>query len=69
MVTCPLCNFDFDPQGENCHASCPFNTGCGMIKCPYCDYEFITESKTVNLIKSLLSRGKQEKSHESQTHR
>lgn len=35
-----------------------------MIKCPYCDYEFLTESKTVNLLKSLLFRKKDKTQHE-----
>lgn len=64
MVTCPLCNSEFDPGRENCHTSCSFNKGCTMIKCPYCDYEFLTESKTVNLLKSLLFRKKDKTQHE-----
>ena len=64
MITCPLCNSEFDPGRENCHTSCAFNKGCTMIKCPYCDYEFLTESKTINLLKSLLFRKKDKAPHE-----
>lgn len=31
-----------------------------MIKCPYCDYEFVEESKTINFLKSFLTRKKSE---------
>ena len=64
MVTCPLCQAEFDPHSENCHTSCSFAKGCTLIQCPYCDYEFLTESKTVNLLKSLLLRGRAKGSHE-----
>ena len=56
MVECPLCTAEFDPDKENCHTSCVFNSSCSMIQCPYCDYEFLTESKTVNFFKSLIQR-------------
>lgn len=38
---CPLCGVSFD-EGENTACkSCPLNSGCNMIKCPNCGYEFI----------------------------
>ena len=64
MVTCPLCQAEFDPDHENCHTSCAFAKGCTMLQCPYCDYEFLTESKTVNLLKSLLLRKRVKGRHE-----
>lgn len=60
MTTCPLCNNEFDSEHQNCHTACTFNKGCSMIKCPYCDYEFVEESKTINFLKSLLTRKKSE---------
>jgi hypothetical protein len=63
MTTCPLCSYEFDPQQENCHSSCPFNEHCNMIMCPACGYEFVEESKIVNLVKSLWRRKKETKDH------
>lgn len=63
MIACPLCSAEFDADRENCHTSCQFNKGCSMIKCPYCDYEFLTESKTVNFFKSLFAKASKEERH------
>ncbi len=60
MITCPLCGAEFDADRDNCHTSCAFNRNCTMIKCPYCDYEFLTESRTVNFLKTLFHRGRKE---------
>ena len=65
MTSCPLCGYEFDPAGENCHSGCPFAKGCNLLMCPACHYEFVTESKTVNLVKSLVKRGKGEQRDEA----
>lgn len=49
--TCPLCSLTFGDDGENCHSSCPMSAGCGMIKCPRCNYEFVEDSAVVNLFR------------------
>jgi hypothetical protein len=49
--TCPLCNHSFGDTGENCHSSCPMSAGCGMIKCPRCNYEYVEDSSIVNMFK------------------
>ncbi len=66
MISCPLCSAEFDSDRENCHSSCPFNSGCNMLKCPYCDYEFVTESKTVNFFKAIFAKWNKEK-HDAAT--
>ena len=49
--TCPLCTLSFADDGDNCHSSCPMSAGCGMIKCPRCNYEFVEDSSVVNLFR------------------
>lgn len=50
---CPLCTLEFQ-DGWACHTSCPVSAGCGMIKCPRCNYEFVSESRVLNFFKGLL---------------
>jgi hypothetical protein len=35
-----------------------------MIMCPACGYEFLAESKIINLVKTLLTRRKEKQSNE-----
>lgn len=32
------------------------STGCGMVKCPNCRYEYVERSRTVDAVKALLAR-------------
>ncbi|MDX1584724.1 MAG: hypothetical protein R3338_14090 [Thermoanaerobaculia bacterium] len=50
---CPLCTLEFR-DGWACHSSCPVSTGCGMIKCPRCNYEFVAESRIMNFFRGLV---------------
>ena len=52
---CPLCGFEF-VGADGCPTSCPMSTGCGMVKCPNCRYEYVVRSRTVDAIRSLLAR-------------
>lgn len=51
---CPLCSLEFG-ESEECHTSCPMSAGCGMIKCPRCDYEFVEKSSVVEFFRRVLS--------------
>jgi hypothetical protein len=54
MVECGMCGHSFTRQeGAACRSGCPMATGCGMVTCPSCGYEFPPESKIVSLITRL----------------
>jgi len=42
---CSLCGYDFDSQGEHCHAGCILAKHCKLVKCPSCGYEFPEPSR------------------------
>jgi hypothetical protein len=46
---CPLCSTDF--EDAKCHDSCPFSSGCAMVRCPRCGYEFVEKSSIVTMIR------------------
>lgn len=56
---CPLCSLEFG-DASGCHTSCPMSAGCGMIKCPRCDYEFVEQSSIVNFVRRLFGRSNAE---------
>lgn len=60
MIDCPLCQYKFDIEFENCHHGCPLSDGCSLVKCPNCGYKFVVESKVVNVFKKIFKRGKSE---------
>ncbi|HSB88527.1 MAG TPA: FeoA domain-containing protein [Anaerolineales bacterium] len=44
---CPLCGFHFDPAGRGPCARCPLATGCRIICCPACGYQFADPQSTL----------------------
>lgn len=58
IVTCPLCQHEFDSSGDNCHSGCPISAGCNSIKCPNCQYEFVAHSSIVSFVQKFLKRKK-----------
>ena len=52
---CPLCGFEFD-GADGCPSSCPMSSGCSMVKCPNCKYEYVVRSRTVDAVKRLLAK-------------
>jgi Fe2+ transport system protein FeoA len=44
---CPLCGFHFDPAGRGQCARCPLATGCQIICCPACGYQFTDPQSTL----------------------
>lgn len=56
-VACGLCGHRFVPDTETMAcARCPMARGCAVICCPRCGYEFVTESRLVNLLRRLFAR-------------
>ena len=49
---CPLCNLEF--EGANCHSSCPLATGCRMVRCPRCGYEFVNDGLLTGLFRRFI---------------
>jgi Fe2+ transport system protein FeoA len=45
---CPLCGTDF--TGAECHSSCPMSSGCSMVRCPHCGYEFVESGRFVDML-------------------
>ena len=45
---CPLCGTDF--SGAKCHSSCPMSSGCSMVRCPHCGYEFVESGRFVDML-------------------
>jgi Fe2+ transport system protein FeoA len=51
---CPLCTTDF--EGAECHSSCPMSTGCAMVRCPHCGYEFVESGRITDMLKRWIRR-------------
>jgi hypothetical protein len=57
-IRCPLCQREIDPSDRACRSGCPMSKGCTLVCCPGCGYSFpMPESKVVNFLKSILSKG------------
>ena len=52
---CPLCSFQFDGAQAAC-GGCPMFSGCSMLKCPNCQYEFPMESKIVSWLQKIFKK-------------
>jgi len=51
---CPLCATDFN--GAECHSSCPMSSGCAMVRCPRCGYEFVESGRFVDMLRRWIRR-------------
>lgn len=57
MIDCSMCGHSFTRgEGAACRSGCPMASGCGMVTCPSCGYEFPSESKLVSLVVNLVRR-------------
>ncbi|OGQ05821.1 MAG: hypothetical protein A2W61_02810 [Deltaproteobacteria bacterium RIFCSPLOWO2_01_44_7] len=54
---CPLCGFQFN-AGEAACGGCAMVSGCSMLKCPNCSYEFVAESRIVNWFQKVFKKVK-----------
>jgi hypothetical protein len=64
-MTCPLCGFNFgrEEQSWACQR-CPLASGCRLIRCPQCGYEWAEESSLVNWFKERWHAFKRPGEHE-----
>jgi Fe2+ transport system protein FeoA len=51
---CPLCSTDF--KGAECHSACPMSSGCAMVRCPHCGYEFVESGRIVDMLRRWIRR-------------
>ncbi|MBP9112099.1 MAG: hypothetical protein KBF88_04785 [Polyangiaceae bacterium] len=57
MLSCGLCGASFtEDEASACKKSCPVATGCGLVTCPSCGFEFPPESKLVSLVTNLFRK-------------
>ncbi len=54
LVTCPLCQGQFDTSDGHCRPSCPMAKGCRALCCPKCGYSFPEETGLAGLIRKVL---------------
>ena len=47
VFTCALCGGRFTHGGQACGA-CPLASGCGLVRCPHCGYQFPRSSRLVD---------------------
>lgn len=53
--TCALCGARFTHGGETCGA-CPLASGCDLVRCPACGYQFPRRSSLVDAWRRLSAR-------------
>lgn len=58
---CPLCGNIFQKETHGCAKGCPFRKTCDLVCCPRCHYQFVEESKTVQLLKRIFGKARVEK--------
>ena len=62
-IRCPLCGNIFQNDLSKCPKGCLWGKTCKLICCPRCHYQFVEESKTVNLLKRIF-KGKRRSADE-----
>lgn len=55
LFLCSLCGCRFTHGGQVCGA-CPMSTGCDLVKCPHCGFQFPRSSHIANGISRLWKR-------------
>ncbi len=53
--TCGLCGSRFSHGVESCH-SCVLASGCQLVRCPGCGYQFPRSSRIVDWVRRLARR-------------
>ncbi|HEV2720387.1 MAG TPA: FeoA family protein [Thermoanaerobaculia bacterium] len=51
---CPLCGTDF--EHADCRHGCPLSSGCAMVRCPRCGYEFVESGKFTDMLRRWIRR-------------
>ena len=57
VFTCALCGDRFT-HGQQVCGTCPLSSGCDLVRCPNCGYQFPRSSRTVDWLRRLLGRRK-----------
>jgi hypothetical protein len=52
---CSLCGCRFEHAGRVC-GSCPMSTGCDLVKCPHCGFQFPRSSRIVQWLRRIGAR-------------
>jgi predicted amidophosphoribosyltransferase len=55
VFTCALCGNRFTHAGLVC-GTCPMQTGCALVRCPNCGFQFPRTSRIVEAFRGLLGR-------------
>lgn len=57
-MRCDFCGHEFkEEEGLQGCGNCPLGSGCGMVKCPRCNYEMPREPNWIKKIKKALHKG------------
>ena len=58
-MKCSLCGYKFnEKEGKSACQGCIIK-GCGMVRCPNCNFENIVEPKSLKSIKEIFTKWKQ----------
>jgi len=52
LFLCALCGCRFTHGGQVC-GSCPMSTGCDLVRCPNCGYQFPRSSRIADAFRRL----------------
>jgi hypothetical protein len=55
VFTCALCGNRFTHSGLVC-GTCPMQTGCALVRCPNCGFQFPRSSRIVTAFRALRAR-------------
>ncbi len=55
VFTCGLCGNRFTHAGLVC-GTCPMQTGCALVRCPNCGFQFPRSSRLVETFRGLFGR-------------
>lgn len=57
VFTCGLCGNRFTHAGLVC-GTCPMQTGCALVRCPNCGFQFPRSSRTADFFRRLFRRAR-----------
>jgi hypothetical protein len=57
VFTCGLCGLRFSHSGLVC-GTCPMQTGCALVRCPNCGFQFPRSSGLVDVLRRLFRRAR-----------
>jgi hypothetical protein len=55
VFTCGLCGHRFTHSGLVC-GTCPMKTGCALVRCPHCHFQFPRSSGIVEFVRRAFRR-------------